>query len=186
MPAVTGVLETALYVKDVERSTKFYQDLFGFELILSEDRLHALSVADRNVLLLFKEGASTHPSQYPGGLIPPHDGHGTLHLAFAIPCRRFAALARHLAQHSIAIESEVTGERGGHSLYFRDPDGHLVELATPGLWEDLLSGFCGLPKLCSAAPHPDDCVTQNQHVVSSRHGNTLHRGDATVWQSEHV
>ena len=24
--------------------------------------------------------------------------------------------------------------RGGESLYFRDPDGHLVELATPGLW----------------------------------------------------
>jgi len=24
--------------------------------------------------------------------------------------------------------------RGGHSIYFRDPDGHLLELATPGLW----------------------------------------------------
>ncbi len=135
MPAVTGVLETALYVKDVERSTKFYQDLFGFELILSEDRLHALSVADRNVLLLFKEGASTQPSQYPGGLIPPHDGHGTLHLAFAIQSDELQPWRDVLAQHDIPIESEVTGERGGHSLYFRDPDGHLVELATPGLWK---------------------------------------------------
>lgn len=135
MPAINGVLETALYVKDVELSTKFYQDLFGFELILSEDRLHALSVADRNVLLLFKEGASTHPSQYPGGLIPPHDGHGTLHLAFAISPDDLQPWRDSLAQHSIAIESEVTGERGGHSLYFRDLDGHLVELATPGLWK---------------------------------------------------
>jgi catechol 2,3-dioxygenase-like lactoylglutathione lyase family enzyme len=25
--------------------------------------------------------------------------------------------------------------RGGRSVYFRDPDGHSVELATPGLWE---------------------------------------------------
>ena len=25
-------------------------------------------------------------------------------------------------------------ERGGQSIYFRDPDGHLVELATPGIW----------------------------------------------------
>lgn len=135
MPAVTGVLETALYVKDVGCATKFYQDLFGFELILSEERLHALSVADQNVLLLFKEGASTHPSQYPGGLIPPHDGHGTLHLAFAIRPDDLQPWRDMLAQHDIAIESEVTGERGGHSLYFRDPDGHLIELATPGLWK---------------------------------------------------
>ena len=135
MPAVNKVLETALYVKDVERSTKFYQDLFGFELILSEDRLHALSVAGQNVLLLFKEGASTQPSQYPGGLIPPHDGHGTLHLAFAISPDDLQPWRETLRQHDIAIESEVTGERGGHSLYFRDPDNHLVELATPGLWK---------------------------------------------------
>jgi len=28
----------------------------------------------------------------------------------------------------------VKWSRGGESLYFRDPDDHLVELATPGIW----------------------------------------------------
>ncbi|MEP7038442.1 MAG: glyoxalase, partial [Acidobacteriota bacterium] len=32
------------------------------------------------------------------------------------------------------IESKVKWERGGTSIYFRDPDKHLLELATPGLW----------------------------------------------------
>jgi catechol 2,3-dioxygenase-like lactoylglutathione lyase family enzyme len=34
----------------------------------------------------------------------------------------------------VSIEGEMKWPRGGTSLYFRDPDGHLVELATPGLW----------------------------------------------------
>ena len=34
----------------------------------------------------------------------------------------------------IAIEGRTDWSRGGHSIYFRDPDGHLLELATPGLW----------------------------------------------------
>jgi catechol 2,3-dioxygenase-like lactoylglutathione lyase family enzyme len=34
----------------------------------------------------------------------------------------------------IAIESRITWARGGTSLYFRDPDGHSLEVATPGLW----------------------------------------------------
>ena len=41
----------------------------------------------------------------------------------------------HLAENGVEIESEVTWDRGGVSLYFRDPDGHSVELATPGVWE---------------------------------------------------
>jgi hypothetical protein len=32
------------------------------------------------------------------------------------------------------VESKVVWPLGGHSLYFRDPDNHVVELATPGIW----------------------------------------------------
>ena len=134
MPAIDRIIETALYVQDPERSTQFYQNLFGFELILSEDRLHALSVGGHNVLLLFREGASTHPSPSPGGLIPPHDGHGPQHIAFAIPHSDLQAWRDKLAEQNIPIESEVHPQRGGTSLYFRDPDGHSLELATPGIW----------------------------------------------------
>ena len=134
MPNVTGILETSLYVSDVERSTQFYQQLFGFEVILAEERLHALSVAGRDVLLLFKRGASTQPSQYPGGIVPPHDGQGTQHLAFAIPLADLDEWRKRLRELNIPLESEVHPERGGTSLYFRDPDGHSLEVATPGIW----------------------------------------------------
>lgn len=70
----------------------------------------------------------------PGGVIPPHDGAGQLHFALAIAYEDLEEWRDILEQKDIAVESEVNPRGGGHSLYLRDPDGNLVELATPGLW----------------------------------------------------
>lgn len=134
MPSVTGLLETALYVEDLERATEFYRGLFKFEILVADNRLMALGVAGRQVLLLFRKSASNTPVQTAGGVIPPHDGHGSLHLAFAISEESFGEWERALVEHRVAVESVVRWPRGGRSLYFRDPDGNLVELATPGTW----------------------------------------------------
>jgi catechol 2,3-dioxygenase-like lactoylglutathione lyase family enzyme len=57
-----------------------------------------------------------------------------LHFAFGVPAEELALWEERLESMGIAIESRVHWERGGESLYFRDPDNHLVELATPGTW----------------------------------------------------
>jgi len=134
VPAVTGVLETSLYVADLRRAATFYQAVFGFERLDGDDRFTALEVPGRQVLLLFARGASSRAVPLPVGAIPPHDGSGRLHVTFSIPAGQLAAWEAHLERHAVAIESRITWPRGGTSLYFRDPDGHLVELATPGLW----------------------------------------------------
>jgi catechol 2,3-dioxygenase-like lactoylglutathione lyase family enzyme len=134
MAAVDGVLETALYVDDLGRSRRFYQHLFEFEVLASDPRFCALSVSGKQVLLLFQKGMSDQPMPTPGGVIPPHDGNGHLHLAFAISAAQLAGWEARLREHGVEIESRITWPRGGHSLYFRDPDNHLVELATPGIW----------------------------------------------------
>jgi catechol 2,3-dioxygenase-like lactoylglutathione lyase family enzyme len=67
-------------------------------------------------------------------LIPPHDGHGPLHLAFAITAEALREWEERLRDQGVIIEGRTDWSRGGHSIYFRDPDGHLLELATPGLW----------------------------------------------------
>ena len=134
MPLITRLLETSLYIDDLDRSAGFYQDLFGFETLLRDDRMCALSVADSSVLLLFKKGGSSTPSPVPGGIIPPHDADGRAHMAFAIPAESLNDWEAALEKRGLAIESRVLPERGGTSLYFRDPDGHLIELATPGIW----------------------------------------------------
>jgi catechol 2,3-dioxygenase-like lactoylglutathione lyase family enzyme len=134
MPEISGVLETSLYVEDVARAAEFYRSLFGFEAMIQDQRFCAFSVVGKQVLLLFRRGSALLPTTIPGGVIPPHDGSGQLHLAFAIPTAAMPAWEARLAAHNVAIESKVVWPGGGHSVYFRDPDSHLVELVTPGCW----------------------------------------------------
>lgn len=127
MPPLDGLLETALYVDDPVRSAAFYRNLFSFEAIVESERLIAMAMPNRQVLLLFKKGLSS-------ALPVPHDGNGQTHLAWAIPAESLPEWEQRLAELKLPILERTEWPRGGTSLYFRDPDGHLLELATPGVW----------------------------------------------------
>lgn len=134
-PALTHIAETALYANDLDRAAAFYTDLFALPVIRRNDHLCALRVNPSEVLLLFRRGGSLQPAVLPGGVIPPHDGHGPLHVCFGIAADAVEQWQAHLSRHSIALESRVLWPSGAVSLYFRDPDGHAVELATPGAFD---------------------------------------------------
>lgn len=133
-PPLTRVLETALYVDDLAAARRFYVDTLGGVVLLDTPRLLALSVNAPSILLLFQRGATTEPLPTPGGLVPSHGATGIQHIAFAIEAASLNAWRAHLVHQGVAIESEVRWERGGISLYVRDPDGHSIEFVTPGLW----------------------------------------------------
>ena len=133
-PPLDRIIETALYVEDIERARAFYVGVMGARVLLDTPRLLALDVAGASVLLLFRRGATLEPLPSPGGVVPPHGGDGAQHVAFAIPAARLHAWESYLRESGVEIESRVRWPRGGESLYVRDPDGHSVELVTPGLW----------------------------------------------------
>jgi catechol 2,3-dioxygenase-like lactoylglutathione lyase family enzyme len=133
-PRLNGVLETCLYVEDAGRAASFYERILGLSCIYADQRLRAYDVGGRGVMLLFSRGQSLETVTLPGGTIPPHDGQGPVHMAFSIAADELAAWEERLAAAGIAIEGRTRWPRGGTSIYFRDPDGHLLELATPGLW----------------------------------------------------
>jgi len=127
-PNTEGILESSLYVSDVAHSGQFYEKIFGFQFISDfGERGCAMKAGNRQVLLLFKKGGSRETSS-------PHDGDGELHLAFAIAAADLARWEDWLEENGIAVEEKRTWEGGGQSLYFRDPDRHLLEVATPGVW----------------------------------------------------
>ena len=131
-PKIAGVLETALYVEDLDRAARFYENVLGLEPINKDQRFAGYDAGPRSVLLLFKRGSTLETVQMPGGTIPPHDGQGPLHVAFAIAADALAAWEQHLQSHDIAIEGHTDWPRGGKSIYFRDPDGHLLDSPRPG------------------------------------------------------
>jgi catechol 2,3-dioxygenase-like lactoylglutathione lyase family enzyme len=127
-PKTNGIVESSLYVSDVARSVQFYEEIFGFRVISGfGERGCAMHVGLRQVLLLFKKGASR-------AIQSPHDGDGELHVAFAISSDELANWESWLQTKGIAVEEKRTWDLGGWSIYFRDPDRHLLELATPGVW----------------------------------------------------
>ncbi|MCA8884224.1 MAG: VOC family protein [Rhodobacteraceae bacterium] len=130
----TAILETVLYVAALDPATAFYRDVLGLRLLHEDARMRAFDVSGRGVLLLFLRGGTLDPVRTPFGTIPAHDGSGPLHMAFSVSAEDLPAWRRQLAAASVPIESEVAWPAGGQSLYFRDPDGHCLELATPGLW----------------------------------------------------
>ncbi len=134
IPRVRRVLETALYVEDLDEAIRFYERVVSINPMSCGDRLAAFDAGEGTVLLLFRRGATTSGASFPGGWIPAHDGDGPAHFAFAIRSEDLDSWRRHLSAQGVEVESEVVWERGGTSIYFRDPDGHSVELATPGVW----------------------------------------------------
>ncbi len=134
LPKLTGVIETALYVDDLARARAFYEDVLGLARLTGDARFLAFDVGGRSVLLLFQRGSTLQPVVLPGGTIPPHDGSGPIHVAFAIAADELPDWERRLGEHGVAIESGTDWPRGGRSVYFRDPDNHLLELVTPGVW----------------------------------------------------
>ncbi len=134
IPPIEGLLETSLYAADIGRTAAFYRDLFGFRTLVDSPRLVAFEVAGRSVLLVFQRGATEDDVADSGGTIPGHDGVGRLHFALSIASDDLDAWRKRLGERAIPLAGEHRWPRGGVSLYFRDPDGALVELASPGLW----------------------------------------------------
>jgi catechol 2,3-dioxygenase-like lactoylglutathione lyase family enzyme len=133
-PPIHGLLETSLYAADLGRTAAFYRDLFGFKTLVDSPRLVAFDVAARSVLLVFQAGATEDDVVDARGMIPGHDGRGRPHLALSVASEDLDAWRKQLVERGVEVVGEHRWARGGTSLYFRDPDDALVELATPGLW----------------------------------------------------
>jgi len=132
-PAIRRIVETCINVSDMSRARRFYESVFGFEVMEHDERFCAYRVGP-DVLLLFTEGTSSSPIAMTGGVIPPHNTVGAGHFAFAVSRDELETWRVLLQERGITIESEVRWDRGGSSIYLRDPDGNLVELVSPGTW----------------------------------------------------
>lgn len=127
---VQQVLETCLYVDDLSRAEQFYTHVLGLTVVSRQSGRHVFLRCGQQMVLLFNPLASRVASDE----VPPHGAFGPGHLAFAAAEADLPAWQAWLAQCQVTIEKIVQWPSGGHSLYFRDPAGNSLELATPKIW----------------------------------------------------
>ena len=127
-------METVVYVDDMELAHHFYSDILGLERMFKGDVLYAYDAGLKSVLLVFYRDGRTDDLDTPGGVIPGHNSIGPSHFAFRISKDSYESWKQHMAEKGVEIISEVTWPAGGLSFYFKDPDGNILEMVTPGSW----------------------------------------------------
>lgn len=131
----SAILESALYVDDIDRAEAFYATIMGLERLGKVEGRHVFFRCGNGVLLLFNPEATAVPPAPDATLqVPPHGTRGPGHLCFSATAEELVAWEAHLTQNGIDIESRVEWPSGGRSIYIRDPDGNSLEFAEPRIW----------------------------------------------------
>jgi len=111
---VSGLQHLNLTVADLARARAFYRDVLGFEESFAKG--DTVWLAAGGDLLGLSEGAA------PAGRSFEHFG---FMVESPADVDRWAA---QLHAHGVAAEKGPYDRSDGRSVYFRDPDGHLVEI----------------------------------------------------------
>ena len=123
------IFETVLYAEDLTAAERFYHEALGLE-VLERSNLTVVFRCGGGVLLIFDPRKSAAPDRD----VPSHGTTAIGHIAFAAKPEDLDAWREQLRQAGVPIEREVDWDEGGHSIYFRDPAGNVVELAPPTIW----------------------------------------------------
>ena len=133
-----GLLEAALYARDLLAAEAFYRGVIGLSVESSQPGRHVFFRCDRTMLLVFNpEQTSRETINIGRQSIPKHGTQNAGHIAFAIAATNLVAWREHLSKAGVLIETAIDWPQGGHSIYFRDPAGNSVEFATPSIWPQL-------------------------------------------------
>lgn len=127
---VNKIKETCLYISDIDRAEEFYRGQLGFPVISKAEGRHIFFRAGSSVLLCFIAEATKNEQ-----VLPPHYAQGKQHIAFEVADDQYFDWKEKLTGGDIQITHEQSWKNNKSSFYFEDPDGHVLEILPPGIWE---------------------------------------------------
>ena len=120
--AIRAIDYTVIFVRDMAAMRRFYEDVLGFPL------LRELSPG----WIEYRVGGNTLALATPGRTAadaPTPNGSASLQLAFRVSVAEVDQCADELARQGVDLLSPPTDQVFGHrTLFFRDPDGNLLEV----------------------------------------------------------
>ena len=114
MIQATGLDHIVLHVNDVKRAKQFYSEVLGMTVYRENDRQVFLHAGTQGVALFKKQDDP-----------PLAAGNDLNHLALNVAGGTYETLKAELEKHGVAVSGRPGEDR---CIYFRDPDGHRLQL----------------------------------------------------------
>jgi catechol 2,3-dioxygenase-like lactoylglutathione lyase family enzyme len=120
--AIRAIDYTVIFVRDMAAMRRFYEDILGFPLLRELSPRWIEYRIGGNTLALAKPSLTAADG-------PTPNGSASLQLAFKVPVPDVDRCADELVQQGVNLVSPPTDQVFGHrTLFFRDPDGNLLEV----------------------------------------------------------
>jgi len=127
---ITQIKETCLYVQDLNITKSFYNEKLGFSIISHVENRHIFFRAGTSVLLCFNPEQTKEEKN-----LPPHYSFGFQHIAFEVQANDYQSWLDKIKEQDIEVIHIQHWKQELYSFYFRDPDGHVLEIVPKGIWE---------------------------------------------------
>ena len=120
--AIRAIDYTVIFVRDMAAMRRFYEDVLGMSLLRELSANWIEYSLGPNTLALAKPGRTAADA-------PTPEGSASLQLAFRVSASEVDACADELLRQGVVLLSPPTDQPFGHrTLFFRDPDGNLLEI----------------------------------------------------------
>ena len=120
--AIRAIDYTVIFARDIAAMRCFYQDILGFALLRELSPNWIEYRVGSNTLALARPSRTADDA-------PTPNGSAALQLAFKVSPAEVDQCADELVRRGIALLSPPTNQSFGHrTLFFRDPDGNLLEV----------------------------------------------------------
>jgi catechol 2,3-dioxygenase-like lactoylglutathione lyase family enzyme len=120
-----GIAHITLPVSDLEKSTKFYTEIVGLELVKTAGRKLVFLRSGKDSVVLAKTDDPPKP-------MVPGASTDEVHQAFIVESREFDQSVDFLKSKGVTVFTEEERGQGavfqGRSCYFYDPDGNVLEI----------------------------------------------------------
>ncbi len=120
--AIRAIDYTVIFVRDMAAMRRFYEQTLGFPLLRELSPGWIEYRVGGNTLALARPSRTAADAPVP-------DGSAALQLAFKVMPSEVDQCADELVRQGVAVLSPPTDQAFGHrTLFFRDPDGNLLEV----------------------------------------------------------